>query len=179
MSIKHLFALAALACLIASCGSKKEPETVAETPKEEKKVPSINRLPEYHFEDDVQVGDRTYHYTLHREAVDSLGSVCDEYGDHYVNTFYELTIRRDGKEFYHKRFTKQTLGSKLSADFRKNGILDGFRFNRAEDGKLIFSLCVSYPDSDLSTPFLLTIGPDGSSTLTEDQFMDVEPEEGV
>ena len=38
----------------------------------------------------------------------------------------------------------------------KNGILDGFRFNRVDNGKLVFSLCVSYPDSDLSAPFLLT-----------------------
>ena len=60
----------------------------------------------------------------------------------------------------------------------KNGILDGFRFNRVDNGKLVFSLCVSYPDSDLSAPFLLTIGPDGSSTIVEDEFMDVDPDSG-
>ena len=45
------------------------------------------------------------------------------------------------------------------------------------DGKLVFSLCVSYPESDLSSPFLLTIGPDGSATITKDEFMDVEPDD--
>jgi hypothetical protein len=59
----------------------------------------------------------------------------------------------------------------------KNGILDGFRFFRVDDGKLVFSLCVSYPDSDLSSPFLLTIGPDGSATITKDELMDVEPDD--
>ena len=58
--------------------------------------------------------------------------------------------------------------------FKKYGIIDGIRFNRAEEGKPYFNPCVSYPESDLSSPFLLTIGPDGSSTITKDEYMDVE-----
>lgn len=174
MKTKQILAICALALLAASCGKKQEQPVVTEAPKEEKAGPSINRLPEYHFSDSVQVGNRTYVYTLHREALDSLGSVCDEYGDYYVNTLYKLDIKRGGSSFYRKQFTKQTLGNKLPADFLKNGILDGFRFFRVEDGKLVFSLCVSYPNSDLSQPFLLTIGPDGSSEITKDEYMDVE-----
>lgn len=174
MSKKHIFTAFAALLIVASCGKKQEVQSEPEPVEEVKAGPSINRLPEYHFTDSVQVGQRTYVYTLHREASDSLGSVRDEYGDHYVNTFYKLDIKRNGAQFYSKRFTKQTLAGKLSADFMKNGILDGFRFFRVDDGKLVFSLCVSYPESDLSSPFLLTIGPDGSSEITKDEYMDVE-----
>ena len=177
MSVKYILTAFAAALIFVSCGKKQEKPVETAPVEETKTEPSIHRLPEYHFTDSVQVGQRTYVYTLHREAVDSLGSVSDEYGDHYVNTFYTLDIKRGGSQFYSKRFTKQTLAGKLPADFMKNGILDGFRFFRVDDGKLVFSLCVSYPDSDLSSPFLLTIGPDGSSTITKDELMDVEPDD--
>lgn len=178
MSVKHVLTALAAAVVMVSCGKKQEPQVQTEPVKEEKTGPTTNRLPEYHFKDTVRVGQRTYAYTLHREASDSLGSVRDEFGDYYVNNFYTLNIKRDGSQFYSKRFTKQTLAGRLSSDFMKNGILDGFRFNRVDNGKLVFSLCVSYPDSDLSAPFLLTIGPDGSSTIVEDEFMDVDPDSG-
>ena len=46
--------------------------------------------------------------------------------------------------------------------------MDGLRFNHAEEGKLYFNTCVSFPDSDMTCPFILTIGPDGSFTLAPD-----------
>ncbi|MBR4516678.1 MAG: DUF4738 domain-containing protein, partial [Bacteroidaceae bacterium] len=52
------------------------------------------------------------------------------------------------------------------------GIMDGMSFNHAEEGKLYFNACVSFPESDMSCPFILTIGPDGSYTITPDTSFD-------
>lgn len=176
MDSKFVFVLFIGVFLLTGC-RKKAPEQVEEPEQPVKTGPAIHRLPEYNFTDTVRLGQQVYSYTLHREASDSLGSVCDEFGDHHVNNFYVLDVRKGGTSLFHKRFTKQTLGSVLSSDFLKNGILDGFRFYRVDSGKLVFSLCVSYPDSDLSAPFLLTVAPDGSSTIVKDEYMDVEPGE--
>ena len=58
--------------------------------------------------------------------------------------------------------------------FKKYGIIDGMRFNRAEEGKLYFNTCVSYPESDMSRPFILNIGPDGSYMILPDDDLDEE-----
>ena len=47
----------------------------------------------------------------------------------------------------------------------------------AKEGKLTFGVCVSFPESDMLTPFVLTIGPDGSYTLEPDTAPDIEEED--
>lgn len=162
-------ALAVVLC----AGCKKEVKTEPEPVKEEKVVEQTYSLETYHYTDSVKVGAYTYAYTLHREADEALGIVVDEYDDKWVNTFYLLKVWRNGAPFFEKRFEKETLGSLLPEDFRKSGIIDGFRFTGVEDAKLCFSLCVSYPNSDMSAPFLLTIGPDGSYSMKPDEVSDV------
>ena len=93
-------------------------------------------------------------------------------------TFFDADGKRlaketkDGKTFFDRSFTKADFRSLLSKDFQKYGIMDGLRFNHAEEGKLYFNTCVSLPDSDMSCPFFLTIGPDGSYTITPDTTID-------
>ena len=47
----------------------------------------------------------------------------------------------------------------------------------AQEGKLTFGVCVSFPESDMSEPFVLTVGPDGSFTLEPDNAPDIEEED--
>ncbi len=159
--------------LLCACGGKKEnvEETVAETTKTE---PQVHRTKEYHLQDTIRMGNNLLVYTLHRTSDESQPLVKDEYGDSHVDNLYDLKIWKNGADFFSQRFTKSTFKSLLDADFQKYGILDGFRYSRSEDGKLLFSVCVSYPDSDMSAPFVVTIGPDGSYTLKKDDVLDVE-----
>lgn len=172
---KHtlLFVLVA-ATLFCSCKKETAKETtsieVAET------GPQTHRLDALHYIDSLKVGSRSYVYTLHRDSDEDLGTVIDEYDDKWVNSFYELTVECNGQPFFQKRFVKETLGRLLTEDFKRMGILDGFRFMQVEDGKLIFSFCVSYPNSDMSAPFLLTIAPDGSHSIEPDTVLDVMDE---
>ena len=134
-------------------------------------------MKDYDLTDSVTLGSHLYVYTIHRQADDSLKVVVDENGDKFVDNYYDLTIVRDGANFFRRRFTKLSFGSQLDESFRKNGILDGFRYMSAKEGKLTFGVCVSYPESDMSEPFLLTVGPDGSFTLEPDMAPDIEEED--
>ncbi|MCR4921174.1 MAG: DUF4738 domain-containing protein [Bacteroidaceae bacterium] len=158
--------------LVAACkgGDKDANIKIVHT---QKVVPQLHRTPAYDYTDSLAVGTHRWVYSIHREPCDSLKVITDEEGERYVDNFYQLTIVKDGQPFFAKRFTKESFASLLSADFRKNGILDGCRYSRYEDGKLYFSLCVSYPESDMSSPFILAVGPDGSHTIEADDLLDV------
>ena len=100
--------------------------------------------------------------------------MVDEDGTKYKDNRYNLLVTKDGQTLFQRSFTKADFKSQLSSDFQKYGIMDGLRFNHIEDGKLIFNTCVSFPDSDMSCPFILAIGPDGSYTISPDTSIDEE-----
>ena len=60
----------------------------------------------------------------------------------------------------------------LDEDFLKQSILDGCRFMQVHEGMVSFSLAVSYPESDMSRPFILNIGPDGSYMIVKDDSLE-------
>lgn len=176
MKIGKLLYLSIVALAFCACNDKsgqKEGQSTANTERQA----SEHRMKDYDLTDSVTLGSHLYVYTIHRQADDSLKVVVDENGDKFVDNYYDLTIVRDGANFFRRRFTKLSFGSQLDESFRKNGILDGFRYMSAKEGKLTFGVCVSYPESDMSEPFLLTVGPDGSFTLEPDMAPDIEEED--
>lgn len=157
---------------LVACGKEKSKTSgMQEQANVEERVRSLDT---YHYSDTVSMGGHAYVYTLDRQTDDSLRMVKEESGEQWKDNFYRLTIVRDGVPFFERRITKTTLGGLLPEDFRVNGILDGFRFVRAEKGRLCFSLCVSYPNSDMSAPFQLIIAADGSSAFEMDNINDME-----
>ena len=172
MQRRYILCLVAALMLVSAChrGDKDNQVKIVRT---QKVVPQLHRTPPYDYKDSLSVGSHRWVYSIHREPCDSLKVVTDEEGERYVDNFYQLTVVKDGRPFFAQRFTKESFASRLSADFRKNGILDGCRYKDYDDGKLYFSLCVSYPESDMSSPFILAIGPDGSYTIEADDMLDV------
>jgi hypothetical protein len=171
MQSKHFLGLAVV-FMMAACQPKNQPQEAQTTPTETSEK-ELRRTPEFNLTDTLGVGSHKWVYTIHREADDSLQIVTDEEGERYADNFYQLKIVKDGGKFFNRRFTKADFMSRLSPRFRQYGVLDGCRFNRYENGQLLFSLCVSYPESDEYTPFLLKIGPDGSYAIEEDDMLDV------
>lgn len=169
----YLCLLFSVFCSCENMGGQKDGQNVST----KEKQASVHRMKDYDLTDSLTMGSHVLVYTIHREADDSLKAVVDENGDKFVDNYYDLTIKRDGANFFHHRFTKLSFGSQLDESFRKNGILDGFRFMSAKEGKLTFGVCVSFPESDMSEPFVLTIGPDGSFTLEPDTAPDIEEED--
>ena len=176
MKSRSFLYICLFASVFCSCMDKKGQTDGKESATAEQQV-SEHRMKDYNLTDSVSLGSHLYVYTIHREADDSLKVVIDENGDKFVDNYYDLTVLKDGKEFFRRRFTKVSFGSQLDDNFRKNGILDGFRFMMAKEGQLTFGICVSFPESDMSEPFVLTIGPDGSYTLEPDTAPDIEEED--
>lgn len=173
MKTRKLLYFSLLISVFCSCGDNKEQKDGQNAITTEQQA-SVHRMKDYDLTDSVTMGSHLFIYTIHREADDSLKAVVDENGDKYVDNYYDLTILRDGTSFFRRRFTKLSFGNQLDESFRKNGILDGFRYMSAKEGMLTFGVCVSFPESDMSEPFVLTIGSDGSFTLEPDTTPDIE-----
>ena len=125
----------------------------------------------------IRTGSHKVVFTITSQPDEELPEVVDEDGVKYRDNRFQLLIMKDGKQLFNRSFTKADFKSQLSEDFQKFGIMDGLRFNHAEEGKLYFNTCVSFPDSDMSCPFILTIGPDGSYTITPDTTFGEEDDE--
>ena len=158
-----------------SCGPQKVEKQ--ETDQTEQADDGIRRLPDYAYTDSLMQGSHKVVYTITSQPDEQLPEVVDEDGVKFKDNRFQLLIMKDGKQLFNRSFTKADFKSQLSEDFQKFGIMDGLRFNHAEEGKLYFNTCVSFPDSDMSCPFLLTIGPDGSYTITPDTTFGEEDEE--
>ena len=150
---------------LASCTPQKT-ETQVTTETEEEPIEEVRNLLPYSHTDTLMQGSHMVIYTIISQPDDELPLVVDDDGTKFKDNRFSLEITKDEQTLFSRNFTKADFKSMLSKDFQDCGIMDGMRFNRAEDGKLYFNTCVSYPESDMSCPFILTIGPDGSYTIT-------------
>ena len=158
-----------------SCGPQKiEQEGSDQTDQDND---GVWELPNYTYTDSLMQGSHKVVFTITSQPDEQLPEVVDEDGVKFKDNRFQLLIMKDGKQLFNRSFTKADFKSQLSEDFQKFGIMDGLRFNHAEEGKLYFNTCVSFPDSDMSCPFILTIGPDGSYTITTDTTFGEEDEE--
>ena len=161
---------------LVSCTSseqKQEPQEQASAPVT--KVENITHsLPLLFTEDTYKVGNNQYAWSVERKACDSLDVVVDEMGDKYYDNTITIHVKKNNSKLFSKTFKKSDFRHMLDKDFFKNSILDGCRFLKVHEGMVTFSLAVSYPDSDMSRPFILNIGPDGSYMILPDDNMDDE-----
>ena len=155
---------------LSSC-TKQKTET-QEAIQTEQVPDEIHWMDNYEYTDSLMQGSHKVVYAITRQADDSLAIVVGEDGAKFKDNRYNLEITKDERTLFCRSFTKADFRSMLSKEFQSYGIMDGLRFNHAEDGKLYFNTCVSYPESDMSCPFILTIGPDGSYTITPDTTLD-------
>lgn len=175
--MKHLFSfspfyLFSFLLLLSSCGPK-QAETSG-TQQTEQNADEPHRLPDYTYTDSLMQGSHKLVYTITSHPDETLPEVVDEDGVRYKDNRFSLLILKDGNTLFKRSFTKADFFGSIGKEFQKYGIMDGLRFNRAEEGKLYFNTCVSLPDSDMSCPFILTIGPDGSYSITPDTTVDDE-----
>lgn len=166
-----------VAALLAACGGQHTQEQAAadsaatETPSD-----GIQRMTVYDFTDTVRTEGKTYIYTVHREASDSLPVITDEDGNRYADNVYTLTIRSGEQTVFNRRFTKKTFLSYLSRDFQQRGILDGMMCDKTLPG-LRFAVSVSLPQSDMMEPLLMQVDTQGGIVITRDERGDAELED--
>ena len=138
------------------------------------------QMPELQLTDSTKMGGHTFVYSILRTPCDSLDKVKDDMDDLYLDNTIRLTLRRDGAVFFDRTFTKATFAGSIDKAFYHNAILDGIRFLRAEEGQgLVFSFAVSYPDSDMSVPFIMTISEQGTFSFVKDENLDHDEDDPV
>lgn len=167
----HILLFSNFLVFLFSCTPQQKTETqnVVQT---EETIEEVRSLPDYAYTDSLKQGNHNIVYSITSSADDELPEVIDEDGTKYKDNRYNLVITKDGQTLFNRSFTKADFKSQLSKEFQRYGIMDGLRFNQAEEGKLYFNTCISYPESDMFCPFILTIGPDGSYTITPDTSAD-------
>ncbi len=166
--MKHLLILLLPAIILSGCKDK----TVQQenTPKKQEGVLS-RKMPDLHTTDTCNSNGHKYVYTIDRISNDSLGYVIDEFGDKFSATTLTIGVTSDGSHMFSHTFTKASFKAYLTEEFLDNSIVDGCRFIKVDGGNVYFELAVSYPDSDMSQPFLLTIAPNGSYNLSKDDSL--------
>lgn len=175
MKKHHIPLLFLLIVLCSACGKTADKEgTRQENTSDMADMNVIHRLPDLHVEDTVISGSNVYVWTIDRVSCDSIGIVKDEMGYRFADNLLSITIRKNGSPFFSRTFKKSSFSHLLDEDFARQSILDGCRFLQVHEGMLTFSLAVSYPESDMSRPFKLNIGPDGSFMILEDNDLEEE-----
>ncbi|MBO7347825.1 MAG: DUF4738 domain-containing protein [Bacteroidaceae bacterium] len=166
--MKHLLILLLPAVILTGCKDKNVQQD--NTPKTQEAMLS-RKIPDLHTTDTCNAEGHRFVYTVDRISNDSLGYVIDEFGDKFSATTLTIGVTRDGSRMFSHTFTKASFKAYLTEEFLDNSIVDGCRFMKVEGGNVYFELAVSYPDSDMSQPFLLTIAPDGSYKLSKDDSL--------
>ena len=169
--------ICALAMLI-SCGGKNASDATATANASDSEEPAdgIQRMTVYDFTDTLRTDGKTFIYTVHREASDSLPLIIDEEGNRYADNIYTLTIRSAGKTVFQRRFTKANFSSYLSKEFQKKGLLDGMMCDKTLPG-LRFAVSVSLPQSDMFEPLLMQVDTNGGIVITRDERGEAELED--
>ena len=161
--MKYYLSIIGLMLLSSCINQKKETQAPVQV---EQAIDEVRSLPSYTYTDSLMQGSHKVLYTITSQP-DEWKVLTDgpvKLGSIFQGQSYDALFSRS--------FSKADFRSQLSKDFQKYGIMDGLRFNHAEEGKLYFNTCVSYPDSDMSCPFFLVIGPDGSYVITPDNTID-------
>lgn len=170
---RNLCFLFGLLILMAACGSRsnKENESDLETVANED-TGQVQEMRDYEYSSDISWNGATYHYRVERQADDSLAYVTDDMGTRYADNYIVLEITRNGQSFFKKTFRKKQFSDFLNDDFKKQAILEGMAFDRADETGLRFSVSVSYPMSDMYIPLLITIARDGTYQVQRDPVLD-------
>lgn len=162
-----------VALLAASCGGNGNSEQPVAAVEAAMAPPVETSTPSLHIADSVMAGGHKYIYKVERDPIDSV-FVKDEDGNEYNDNTIRVEVKRDGAVFFQHTFMKKNFANWLDNGMLKNGVLDGCRFLKIEDGGVVFSMCVSIPLSDLSSPFFVTVDGSGAYTIAVDHTLDMD-----
>lgn len=169
----YIIAVSVVMLMMAGCESKKEASYIIV--KEEAPAPKkveIIATEAYKSSDVVEWRGKNYTYNIAKVCDKEAPVVKDETGQKYYDNKATLTITRDdGSEFYSHTFKKSSFEQYLPTSFVKNGVLEGFVFDKAEEGYLNFIASVAYPESDEFVLFSVKISPTQGVTISKDNRM--------
>lgn len=177
--IKKVILLSALGVAFFSLtGCKKEKQTHDIITKIAPK-PRIPKTPialkGFNYTKTVQWLGTQYTITIIRQTDKDLPLVNDEDGRKYYDNKISVKImRKDGKDFYQKVFTKTDFSKFINTQYDKKGALVGFMFDRVDLNTLRFGASVGSPAlaSDEYVPIDVVIDNLGHISMAVAQTLD-------
>jgi len=165
--------LLALLLVSTGCKEKKQSEDIIAHKQEVKKPSAPISMQSYADSAQVQWVGRSYTIKIRRTADDSLQMVKDETGQKFVDNRIQLRIiRSDGSVFFTKSFTKSNFTAYIDDKYQKEGILEGFVFDKVDDNKLVFAASVCLPQTDEYIPLVVSVDNFGNVSTKLDDSLD-------
>ena len=172
--MKQIIFLASLAaCVMAGC--KSEPKNTEEEHKRIFQVESVGehsglqQLQVSKIKQDILCKDKKYQLVVEREPNPALPQVKSDMGVFLDNNISVRILRENGTKLFEKIFTKQDFASFLTAEYLSSSVLEGLVFDDVKTGKkktITLVASVSYPMTDLYTPFTIVISDAGKMTIS-------------
>lgn len=133
----------------------------------------IIRMNSIKYSDSIKTNTNCYLYQIERQPDSTLPNVKDQYSELvYLDNRIDVHILKNGKEFFRHSFVKSDFKSFLDEGFMKYGILEGFVFDRTTGNSLRFATSVSFPQSDMYIPLIVTINNQGQYDIQRDNIME-------
>ena len=178
--IKLFLVVACAGCMLMGCKEKPKSNDII-APKPVKKVQSGPvSMQEIKQSLEVDWVGSKYKIEIVRTSNEQLALTRDESGKKYYDNQIEMRIlRKDGSQFFSRKFTKADFVSCLDENTRKDGALLGIVLDKAEENQLRFAASVGSPDvlSDQYVPMLLIVTRMGEVSIAKDNRLDSGAEE--
>ena len=163
----------------SSCSKQEVEETDYETMRKEMiqqqrdEQHTVNRMGSFEFTDSLTEGGHRYQYTIQRMPDDSLGIVTDSEGFRTVDNAIVLKVKRDGAQFFSRRFTRQAFRAGIAKEEFQHYVLMNLVFDRITPQGPKFVASVGEAETDeLFVQFALTVGLDGSVEIMRHEMFE-------
>lgn len=130
----------------------------------------------------ARLGGHDYSVRIRRTADKELPVVTDELGKKFYDNRVEVSIMRDGKQFFNRSYTKDAFREFLSDEEQKGTVLLGMAFDAdRSDGKTIrLGAQVGQTGIEEGPAFCVEIPLDGSaSSIVRDKNQDTTGDDGL
>ncbi len=171
--MKSVYFFVALACCLMT-GCKDEKKEAEEVQKHIFQVEKVNeetglqQMQISRIQQDITFKGKKYLLTVVREPKSSLPQVKSEMGLFLDNQISVKILRENGAVFFEKVFTKNDFAAYLTEDYLSHSVLEGVVFDdekTSEKKVLALVASVSYPMTDLYTPFTIVISDAGKMSV--------------
>lgn len=161
------------ACVMVGC--KSEPKDAQEEHKRIFQVESVSdasglqQMQVSKIKQDIVCKDKKYQLIVEREPNPALPHVKSDMGVFLDNNISVRILRENGAKLFEKVFTKQDFASYLTEEYLSASVLEGLVFDDVKTGNkktITLVASVSYPMTDLYTPFTIVISDAGKMTIS-------------
>ena len=172
--MKQIYIIALLLVgLMASCKSDKK-----DTAEENKRMFQLESVDEHSGLQRMQVSrinqtieckGKKFQLTVERKPDESLPHVKSDMGQFVDNSISVKITRENGTTLFEKKFTKNDFAIHLPNKYLTRSVLEGLVFDdvrTTEKKEITLAASVSYPMTDLYTPFTIIISDAGKMTIT-------------